>query len=213
MSSPAAARSRRPPDLPPGPAPAAADLRDAALRHLARFSATEAGLLRVLDRRIDRWSRRSEHAGAEPDAVAAAAAAAREAARAVSATLVRERILDDAAFAAGRARSLNRSGRSRRAIGAHLMQQGVGAELAQEALPERGAEADAAELAAAVMQARRRRVGPFAPPDLPDDESGERRHRALAALARAGFGRDVAERALDLDPEAAEDMVNALRRS
>ena len=147
------------------------------------------------------------------DAIAAAVAAARNTARTVAAALARDRILDDAAFAESRARALNRSGRSRRAIGAHLAQHGVATDLAEAALPERGEEADAAELAAALMQARRRRIGPFGLPDQDADETGERRQKALAMLARAGFARDVAERALDLDPEEAENRVNALRRS
>ena len=40
-----------------GPAPGPAQLHEAALRHLARFAATEAGLIRVLDRRVQRWAR------------------------------------------------------------------------------------------------------------------------------------------------------------
>ncbi|NVN30925.1 regulatory protein RecX, partial [Endobacter medicaginis] len=48
---PPAVPSRRP----PGPPPSGHVLHEAALRHLARFAATRAGLLRVLDRRIARW--------------------------------------------------------------------------------------------------------------------------------------------------------------
>ena len=51
------ARSSRA-ERPAGPAPTRAKLHEAALAHLAKFSATEAGLIRVLDRRIARWARR-----------------------------------------------------------------------------------------------------------------------------------------------------------
>ncbi|MCQ8242374.1 RecX family transcriptional regulator [Rhizosaccharibacter radicis] len=188
-------------------------LRDAALRHLARFGTTRASLLRVLDRRIARWAREQAVLGAPPDRIAADAARAREEARGVADALVRDGVLDDAAFAASRARSLHRSGRSRRAIGAHLAAKGVEADTVDALLED---DADA-ELDAAVAFARRRKVGPFARAEAEGEQEGEQtdaRHdpRILAAFARAGFSRDVAERALGLTAEEAEERVLALRR-
>lgn len=194
-----------------GPPPVAGSLRDAALAHLARFAATEAGLVRVLDRRIQRWSRRAAEAGDPPDQIVAHVAAARLAARTVAAALVAGGVVDDTAYAQSKARSLTRAGRSRRAIGAHLSARGVELQLARASLPD-----DAeTELAAAVLQARRRRIGPFTraadrDEDAPDDPLA--RNRALAALARAGFGRDVAERALSLELEEAERLIHALKQ-
>ena len=40
--------------------PTEVSLREAALSHLARYATTRAGLIRVLDRRIDRWARAQE---------------------------------------------------------------------------------------------------------------------------------------------------------
>ena len=71
-----------PPRRPLGPAPDERDLHDAALDYLARYAATEVGLRRVLERRIDRWARRAA-ALHETDAVAAQAAAARASVTAV----------------------------------------------------------------------------------------------------------------------------------
>ncbi len=190
-----------------GPAPDRARLREAALAHLARHAASEAGLLRVLDRRIRRWAQRAGAEGAAPEQVASQSRAAREEARAVATRLVADGVLDDAAYAEARARSLARRGRSRRAALAHLAERGVDAELARTVLPE---DPDA-DLAAAVLQARRRRIGPFAAADADGDDPALR-NRALAALARAGFSRDVAERALGLEPDAAEALILALRR-
>ncbi len=195
---------------PPGPPPDEPALRQAALNHLARYAATQAGLLRVLGRRVQRWARAAEsEAGGEADAVAAAAAAAMDAARAVVARLAAVGAVDDAAFAAGRARSLRRAGRSGRAIAAHLQAKGVPPELA--AAPDD----PAAELAAALLYARRRRMGPFRHlVDLagedPDRDPGQRA-RDLARLARAGFSAAVAIQALDLPPEDAEALVLAAR--
>lgn len=169
--------------------------------------------MRVLDRRVLRWSRRALESGLAADQVEALAASGRTAARTVASALVGAGVLDDAAYAESRARSLGRGGRSRRAIEAHLLQHGVAPEVVQAALPE---ERDA-ELGAALMQARRRRIGPFAPlgengPGEDEPEDPASRNKALAMLARAGFSRDVAERALDLDREDAEQRVTAMRR-
>jgi len=107
-------------------------LHEAALAHLARFGTTRAGLLRVLDRKVARWATLT---GGDP-------APGRAAARAVVDRLVASGAVNDQVFAEARARSLVRSGRSVRAVGAHLAAKGVNSALAAEALPE-GVEAQA----------------------------------------------------------------------
>ena len=189
------------------PLPPDADaLRDAALTYLARYAATEAGLLRVLHRRIDRWVHQAQGSGADRDTVATQAAAAVAAAQAVVARLAAAGAINDTAFAESKVRSLVRAGRSRRAIGAHLAAKGVDPETQRRILP--AADTDN-ELPAALVLARRRRIGPFRAGGPPEAEG---RHRELAILARAGFPQDVAQRALALDPEEAETLVNQLRR-
>jgi regulatory protein len=188
---------------PAGPPPDEARLAEAALAYLARFAATEAGLRRVLTRRVDRWARAAEAEGT-PD-IAPRAAAARAAAAAVARRMVAQGAVDDAAFAESRARRLLRTGRSRRAALAHLREKGVDAGTAAAALPE----GEAVELSAALAFCRRRRVGPFARTET----TPEARLKALGALARAGFGRDVAERALRMDPDEAEARLIAARQA
>ncbi len=185
-------------DKPLPAAPTATSLHEAALRHLARYATTGAGLLRVLNRRVDRWARAVQ---AEPEAMAQARAAA----RAEIARLTKAGLLDDAAFATMRAQSLTRAGKSRRGIAAHLAVRGVPADLAQAALPDD----PEAELAAAVTLARKRRIGPFgaAAPDPVQQQ------RALAAFARAGFSQDMAQRALRMDKEAAEALLRRVRQA
>jgi regulatory protein len=172
------------------------------LAHLARFAATEAGLRRVLARRVDRWARAAEAEGQED--VARRAAAAKAAAATVAQRMVAQGAVDDAAFAESRARRLLRTGRSRRATLAHLREKGVDAETAAAAVPE----GEEAELAAALAFCRRRRIGPFATAEA----TPEARLKALGALARAGFGRDVAGRALRMDPDEAETRLIAARQ-
>ncbi|MCW3473375.1 RecX family transcriptional regulator [Limobrevibacterium gyesilva] len=186
----------------PGP-PTEAALHEAALAHLARYATTQAGLVRVLDRRVDRWARAA--ASPDPDAVLAA----KRAVRAVVARLAAAGVVNDAAFAESRARSLTRSGRSRRAVAAHLAARGVAAETVARAVP-----GDAeTELAAALSFARRRRIGPFR--RMCDDEAAmaDIHRRELGVLARAGFPQDVASRALRMAEDEAEALVNRLRQS
>jgi len=199
MTPTARTRAQRPAGKPPD----AARLREAALTHLARFSATEAGLRRVLERRVDRWARRAEAEGAERDTLAAAVASGRAAAAEVARAMVANGQVNDAAYAEARARRLARSGKSRRAIGAHLSAKGIAAETAAGALP---ADEDA-ELDAALAHCRRRRVGPFARTAV----DAAMRLKALAALARGGFSRRVAEQALDMETAAAEARIIARR--
>jgi regulatory protein len=86
---------------------------------------------------------------------------------------------------------------------ARLAAKGVDAEAARAAVPE---DTDT-ELAAALILARRRRLGPFRTDAAADLQ------RELAALARAGFSRAVATQALAMPREEAEALVTAFRRN
>jgi len=173
-----------------GKPPDAARLYEAALNHMARYAATETGLARVLARRVDRWARLQ---GEEAEDIAEAIRRAKAEIPGVLRRLRELGVLNDAAFAASRAKRLTREGKSRRATLAHLAAKGVKAPaLADD--PER-------ELAAACAYLRRRRAGPFghAPAD-----------KILAAMARGGFSQATARRALGLDREAAEALISSL---
>jgi len=178
------------------PPPDEASLRESALNYLARYATTEAGLRQVLHRRIDAWARQ---AGGLEDA-AERAAAARASVSGIVDQLVELGLLNDAAFAESRVRVLALSGRSRRAISARLMAKGIDPGQARAAVPKD----DESELVSALILARKRRIGPFrkAEPD---------QNRELGVLARAGFPRDVALRALAMEFEAAEEAIRVAR--
>jgi regulatory protein len=178
------------------PAPNEASLREAALNYLARYATTEAGLRQVLLRRIDRWAREA----ADQDTASERAAAAKASVPGIIARIAELGLLNDAAFAENRARGLALNGRSRRAIAARLMAKGIDPARARSALPE----GDDVEMVSALILARKRRIGPFrkAEPD---------RNRELGVLARAGFPRDIALRALAMEPEAAEEAIKVAR--
>lgn len=162
---------------------AVADLQDRALDYLARAAVSTARLRQVLTRRI----RRSAEAHAFDPAPLLA-----ELER-VIAGLTRSGLLNDAAFAEMKARSLNRRGGSRRQIAAKLAASGVPHPDRARAIDRLQEETPDAEEAAALAYARRRRLGVFR---AKPDETPERRRKDLAAMARAGFALEVARRAL-----------------
>lgn len=167
----------------------AQSLENAALYYLARFSAPSAHLRRVLLRRVERSVR--VHGGDTA-----------EGRRLVDALIERFRrsgLVDDAAYAAGKARSLRRRGTSRVVIGRALRAKGLTAAETDAALTglteESGRSTDEIELMAAARLAQRKRLGPF----RPKTTRGELRERDMAALARAGFSYDVARRVIEAD--------------
>jgi regulatory protein len=181
--------------------PDAGGLYQAALDYLARYAATEAGLRRVLERRIDRWMR------AQPDAEAAGPVArvARGSVAGVVQRLAESGALSDATFAESRARNLLRSGRSTRSVQMRLVAKGVAPDLARAAA---GSDAET-ELAAALVLARKRRIGPYR---VAEGADAFARMKELGVLARAGFSREVAGRALETSLEDAEARIFELRR-
>jgi regulatory protein len=154
-----------------------------ALAYLERFPSSTANLRRVLLRRVRRQ-------GVEDEGPA----------RAAIGTVV-ERLrglgaIDDVAYAAGRMRSRVRRGQSLRTIRAGLANKGVAAADMEAAFDGIGDQRGDLDLAAACAFARRRRLGPFR-------RAVADKARELAAFARAGFTRAVAEMVLGCVDEAA----------
>lgn len=152
----------------------------AALAYLDRYGGPRARVVRTLERRARRK---------DLDADAAAEMVARAMAK-----LDALEIIDDRAFAAGKARALRRRGTSRRGALAKLQQSGVARDLAAEALADLDGDDPAAEAVAARRYAERRRLGPFRPD--PADRAA-RRDRDIASLARQGFPVSLAIRVVD----------------
>ncbi len=112
----------------------------------------------------------------------------------------RSGLLDDAAYAAQRAQSLNRRGESLAKIRARLAAKGVARSVATDALTGLRDEAGDPDLAAACAFARRRKLGPYR-------RGAADPARELAAFARAGFSRRVAAQVLaSPDIEAVEAL-------
>lgn len=186
-----------------------ATLHEAALAYLTHRPASVAQMRRVLARKIATWARRAAKTAGDESKVADAVARAESAAAAVVASLRTSGLLDDARFATQRAGRLTRAGKSRRAVEQSLVRSGVGTTVARNAS---SSDADT-ELAAAVMHTRKKRMGAFAKNADEGAVDPKTRHRWLGSLARAGYSFGVAERALRMDREAAEELLRELSRS
>jgi regulatory protein len=132
---------------------------------VARFAASEAGVLRVL---MNALHRRGWDGEGDPRAVAEA-----EVAR-----LARLGILNDATFATSKAASLARRGVARPGVAAKLRGLGVGRADTDAAIEALG-NAKTAAWQQALAYAKRRRLGPYGAP-------GADTQKALAAMMRAG---------------------------
>ena len=164
-----------------------------ALAYLGRFASSAENLRRVLRRRARRRS------PASPEVV-------QQAEGLIDALVDRYRdsgLLDDAAYAAARVQSLHRRGESATKIRARLAAKGVENAVAAEAVLALRGEIPDPDLAAACAFARRRRLGPYR-------RSAADPKRELGVFARAGFGRQVAERVLACaDTDAVEALAGA----
>ena len=158
-------------------------LGNVALHYLARFAASEAGLRRVLENRLRRAAMTHEDFAADK----AAQQTLRDAIETIIIRHKKSGVLDDAAFAAMKTRSLRRAGGSARRIAEKLQHKGIAKPLIAAALQPEAGEEDA-ERQAALAYAKRRRLGPFR--KQPADEA--QRRKDFAAMARAGFAYDLA---------------------
>lgn len=175
-------------------------LHNAGLYYLQRFAASTGQFQRVMQRKIDKSCM------AHPDQN-------REDCKKwladVIAAFQRAGLLNDDVYAAGAIRSLRLRGLSTRAIEARMALKGVPAALVKKTLQEiDGLQDNDPNLIAALRQARKKRIGPYLPPDK-DASSLQDKH--LAALARAGFDFETARKVLQMDKEEAEEYLAGVR--
>jgi regulatory protein len=154
-------------------------LERAALYYLERYSSSEANLRRVLLRKVYMSCRHHGDDTAQFTAVV----------EAVVARKIASGLIDDKRFAENRVASLKRRGTSQRMIGLKLGAKGVDRETI--ALASRSEPED--ELAAALITARRKRLGPWRTRGMRADW----RQKDVAALMRAGFAGEVARVVID----------------
>ncbi|MEP7316282.1 MAG: RecX family transcriptional regulator [Sphingomicrobium sp.] len=176
-------RSRR-----PRPPLVAATLDEVALTYVARFATSRAKLATYLRRKL---KERGWEGEADPPVAQ-----------------IVERLsglgyVDDAAFAASKARSLRSRGYGNRRVSSALYAAGIGEEERAPALDCSAEET----IVAALHFARRRRFGPFAA----GDADRVTRQKWLAAMLRAGHGLDLSRQIILLPPGIEPDPQQLMR--
>jgi len=172
-------------------------LTNKAVHYLGRYASTTSRLKEVLARFAER-----KLTGAEPDHIS-------KAIDDVIRDCIGKGYVNDQLYAEQRAISLRRQGRSRRRIektlaGKGLDQQVIATVFSDDESPD----GMAGEWRAALIHARRRRLGPYASEKDRQADPEKLRQRHLASFARAGFSLSVAKEILALDqPEDAEDLL------
>jgi regulatory protein len=169
---------------PPSPAPALdrSTFERKALDYVGRYEAPAARVAAVLRRMVEREARRQS----------IDRESARRLIEEVVADLVARGIIVDRRYAEIRLRALRQRGTASAMIRQDLRAHGVPAQVVDDVLQDEGGN-DAANLAAAIALARRRRLGPF----RPETARSDNRTRDLAALGRRGFDAEIARRVID----------------
>lgn len=128
-------------------------------------------------------------------------------------TFERTGLLNDEIYSRAMVTTLRRQGKSARAIHAKLAEKGLRADQIETAMAEREDEAQItphnAELKAALILSRKRKIGAFWPPHKDSDETIHQ--KSLGILARAGFSFDIAKKALAYEEEEARAFIGGLR--
>ena len=171
-------------------------LHNSGLYYLQRFAASSGHFRRVMARKIDRSC--MAHVDQDREACIVKLDALVE-------KFQRAGLLNDEAYLAGSLTSLRRRGLSGRAIEARLSAKGVPIKDVKNALVERQTANPDADLVAALRLAQRKRLGPFAR----DGQEDAGKDKPLAALARAGFNYETANRALTTGRDTAEQLIAA----
>ena len=140
-------------------------LREIALRYVGKYATTRAKLRQYLNRKIRERGWESDRA---PDL------------ESLADRFAELGLVDDAAYALAKSRSLSARGYGKRRLADQLRQAGVDAADGADA----AAHADEAAVDAALRLAQRRRIGPFAD-HAPDPRQ---REKWIAAMVRAGHG-------------------------
>ena len=154
-----------------------ASLNELALTYVARYATSKAKLIAYLARKIRErgWS------GERPYDV-----------HAVADRMVELRYIDDAAYAVMKAGALVRRGYGKRRLGDIYYRDGIGEEDRSDA----NQVADSGRWDAAVVFARKKRIGAFAREQVDQDH----KRKQIAAFLRAGHDMDIARQLVALAP-------------
>lgn len=176
-------------------------LTNKAVHYLGRYASTTSRLKDVLARFAER-----KLTGVEPDQL-------NKAIDDVIRDCVQKGYVNDQLYAEQKASSLRRQGRSRRMIEKTLAARGLDQTVITAAFSDDEIWQDeTGEWRAALIHARRRRLGPYTTERDRQGDPEKMRQRHLASFARAGFSLSLAREILALDtPGDADDMLEQKR--
>jgi regulatory protein len=173
-------------------------LYNSGLAYLQRFPASTPHFRRVMGRKIDRSCNYHKEQNRED---------CQKLLDSIVETFVRLGLLNDDAYLQGMVTSLRRRGLSTQAILSKLVMKGMAQETILKTLRAYDEDHGAMnpDLAAAILLMRRKRIGAFRKSDDADKK------KELAALARGGFGFDIAQKALSMEQDEAEHILSEMR--
>ncbi|CAI3927629.1 SOS response regulatory protein OraA/RecX [Commensalibacter communis] len=183
------------------------DLQEYAMAYLARYSNTEKGLIRVLKAKLRRWAAKAEQGGIDQSEIDEGLRQGLQQIPQIIAKVKKIGIIDDHTFAEYKINSLIRSGRSQKVIQNKLLQKGVAFEVIQSVLDQY--QDKNSELLAALVYARKRRLGPFRRIDR--EVNNETKQKEQASFARGGFSFVMVESVLSMELAEAEETIQRLR--
>jgi regulatory protein len=158
-------------------------LRELALRYVGKYATTRAKLRQYLERKL---RERGWADAGTPDL------------EGMADRFADLGLVDDAAYALAKSRSLSARGYGKRRLAEQLRQAGVEEEDQKDA----AAHAEEQAVDAALRLAQRRRIGPFSA-ELPDPRQ---REKWIAAMVRAGHGFTIAKAICHLPPGTEIDL-------
>lgn len=183
------------------------DLQEYTMMYLSRYNNTEKGLLRVLKAKLQRWAIKAEKEGVESSEVRNKLKQGHQEIPDIIAKVKRLGIVNDHIFTEHKVSSLIRSGRSQKVIQNKLLQKGVAFDVVQSVLDQY--QDKDIELLAALVYAKKRRIGPFRRVDR--ELSPEIKQKEQSSFARGGFSFAMTDNVLSMDFVEAEEMIQRLR--
>ncbi len=170
-------------------------LYNSGLAYLQRFPTSVPHFKRVMQRKIDRSCK--FHNDQSPEECS-------KFLQEVVEIFLRQGLLNDDAFLSGMVNSYRRRGLSTLAILSKLQQKGFSASVIAQTLQNHDDENNVKdnEFRAALMLVRRKKIGAYR------NQQQEFQSKDMGVMARAGFGFDVARKALTCPPETLEEYLS-----
>lgn len=181
------------------------NLKEYALNYLARYNNTEAGLVKLLKQKVNRWIKIIQND--EEQNYQQVLQEAYHHIEQIVKNLKQKGIINDETFVTSKIPTLIRAGCSLKQIQNRLLQKGVKQSLIQSSLKEY--QNDNFELLSALVYVRKRKIGPFRSKSIHKKMNLEEREQMI--LARRGFSFTILKQVLSMNQSEAEEYLDQIR--